>query len=76
MRLAGLTVKPFFQIRNNNNPVDQRLYSTIAEAVAAVLKRNDPNCEVVQLDTPAGAVVRRFTFVECEKIPISKRGAV
>jgi hypothetical protein len=58
----------FYQIRNNNRPVDQRLYSSLHEASSVLVRKYGSPCEVIELDNPAGAVIRRFTFVECEKI--------
>ena len=58
----------FFQIRNDNKPVDQRVYASLAEASAVLVRQHTSDCEVVELDNPAGAVVQRVTFAECEKI--------
>jgi hypothetical protein len=60
-------VTRFFQIRDNNKPVNQRLYSTFDEATAVLVKGYPSQCEVVELDTPGGAVVRRYTFAQCEE---------
>jgi hypothetical protein len=69
-------VRRFFQIRYNNKPVDQCFYSTIAEASGVLVRRRATECEVVELDTPAGAVVRRFTFDECEEVVRNGSGTV
>jgi hypothetical protein len=69
-------VRRFFQIRDNDKPVNQRLYATFAEAAGVLLRNHTSNCEVVELDTPGGAVVQRFTFGECEKIVRALRGLV
>ena len=61
-------MRRFFQIRNNNQPVDQRLYSSLHEASGVLVKKYTSPCEIVELDNPAGAVIRRFTFAECKKI--------
>jgi hypothetical protein len=67
-------VRRFFQIRYNNKPVDQHLYSSLHEASGVLVRRRATECGVVELDTPAGAVVRRFTFDECEEIIRSSSG--
>jgi len=61
-------MRRFFQIRNNKRPVDQHLYSSLHEASGVLVKKYGSHCEVVELDNPAGAVIRRFTFVECKKV--------
>jgi hypothetical protein len=62
-------LRRYYQVRNNDKPVDHRVYPSINEAIRALAKLNNPQAEVVQLDTPpVGAVVRRFTFEECQSI--------
>jgi hypothetical protein len=61
-------VRRFFQIRHNDTPVDSQLYSSLEGASRALVKRNDPEAQVVELDTPGGAVVRKFTFDDCQAI--------
>jgi hypothetical protein len=68
-------MRRFFQIRNDNHPVDQRLYSSLHEASGVLVRKYTSPCEVVELDNPAGAVIRRFTFDECKKILGRGRGA-
>jgi hypothetical protein len=68
-------MRRFFQIRNNDQPVDQHLYSSMHEASGVLVRRHATECEVVELDNPAGAVIRRFTFAECKKILGTARGA-
>ena len=60
-------MRRFFQIRNNNQPVDQRLHSSLHEASLVLVRKHGSPCGVVELDNPAGAVIRRFTFDECKK---------
>jgi hypothetical protein len=61
-------MRRFFQIRNNNRTVDQHLYPSLHEASGVLVKKHGSPCEVVELDNPGGAVIRRFTFAECKKI--------
>jgi hypothetical protein len=61
-------VRRFFQIRDNNTPVDGQLYLSPDGASRALVKRNDPEAQVVELDIPGGAVVRKFTFDDCQKV--------
>ena len=61
-------MRRFFQIRSNDKIVDQHFYASLHEASRALVERNDPRAEIVELDTPGGAVVRKLTFSECEKI--------
>jgi hypothetical protein len=68
-------MRPFFQIRNNNRPVDQHLYPSLHEASGVLVRKYTSPCEVVELDNPGGAVIRRFTFAECKKILGTARGA-
>jgi hypothetical protein len=68
-------MRRFFQIHNNNQPVDQHLYSSLHEASGVLVRKYTPACEVVELDNPAGAIIRRFTFDECKKILGTARGA-
>ena len=67
-RRREVSVGRFFQIRNDNKPVDQRVYPTLAEAAGVLVRQHASDCEVVELDNPAGAVVQRFTFAQCQKI--------
>jgi len=61
-------MRRFFQIRSNDKTVDQHFYSSLHEASRALVERNDFEAEIVELDTLGGAVVRRFTFSECQEI--------
>ena len=63
-----LRLRRFFQIRNDNKPVNKRLYATLAEAAGVLVRNHTSDCEVVELDTPGGVVDQRITFVECEEI--------
>lgn len=57
-----------FQIRNDDQPLDGKLYSSVLESSRALVKLNNATAELVELETPGGAVVRRFTLEECESI--------
>jgi hypothetical protein len=48
--------------------LDGKLYSSVLESSRALVKLNNATAELVELETPGGAVVRRFTFEECESI--------
>ncbi len=58
----------FFQVRDDDKSVGRQFYPSLVEASRALVQRNDTEAQVVELDTPGGAVVRRFTFSECKEI--------
>jgi hypothetical protein len=67
-------VRRFFQIRESDKPTNQRVYSTLEGAADVLVRNHTSDCEVVELDTPAGVVVRRFTFAQCQEIVRTTRG--
>ncbi len=58
----------YFQIRNNDKPVEQHIYSSLKQACRALVARNDADFHLVELDTPGGVVIRTLTLVECKAI--------
>jgi hypothetical protein len=61
-------VPRFFQIRDCDKLLCHHLYSSLDEASRALVKQNDPNAYLVELDTPGGAVIQTLTFEDCQKI--------
>ena len=57
----------YFQLRADGKR-DAELYTSLTRAAEMLIRDNRPTANVVELDSPGGAVVREFTRQECEEI--------